>query len=132
MNEQRQHASAAALTRFAEALRDVVRVRGVSDREVARRAGVQSPSTMVRFWSGDGVSLETVIRLARWADLSLDEHLLGTPICPNPLEEVGALRTRTEALAAEHDRLYGELVRLGRRCDTLQAEVLTLRARVAS
>lgn len=34
-----------------------------------------------------------------------------------PLEEVGALRTRTQALAAEHDRLYRELERLGRTVD---------------
>lgn len=45
----------------------------------------------------------------------------------NRVHEIGALRTRTRALAAEHDRLYRELERLGRLADQQKAELLSLR-----
>jgi hypothetical protein len=47
-----------------------------------------------------------------------------------PLEQVGALRTRTHALAAEHDRLYRELERLGQMVDRQAAELRDARGKL--
>lgn len=46
-----------------------------------------------------------------------------------PVEEVGALRTWTVALAAEHNRLYAELLRLGALADRRYAALTDALAR---
>lgn len=69
---------------FGAAVQAVISARGLSDREVARQAGV-SPSTVWRtIRDGKTPDVEGFMRLADWARLSLDAFIVRRQPIPEP------------------------------------------------
>lgn len=86
------------------------------------------------YWIDDAQSWEAwpgayVVRDGRtFASCGAEEFAERYDDQPNPLNEVGVLRTRTDALASETAGLYRESLRLAQLCDRQEAELRRLRA----
>jgi transcriptional regulator with XRE-family HTH domain len=93
---------------FRAAVSAVIEARALSDRDVARQAGVSSstPSRVVR--QGDTGSVESVVRLADWAGLPLDAFVQRR----NPVASPTADETRAVVAALRASEAAAEALRL--------------------
>ena len=123
---------ATARSRVAANIRTVRSARGMTQSELARAIG-RSP-TAVSYWESgsrcpgiaDLAVLATVLGCTI-ADLA-DDPDTASPGEGHRLHEIGALRSRAEALVAEVDQTWREINALARICDRMHAENTALRA----